>query len=589
MWPGLSVRAGLASIMVVVAGLASLPLGWAQDEATAMAKAIAAFAKGDLATAADQCSEVMFSDAEPGIRSRAYAMLALGYHLQDRPDAVDRTLDLNDLCAETEDLERAVLLPVLGHLAGKQSAAAMTEALDQATPDWQAFGLLCQYVVALRENAAEPETLNRLGKEYAAATAIMTGKDWGAAWKGRIVHWQRCLLEKKAQAPLEPLVAKWLPAAEPELEPVVEATPGPAHTPRREIVAAVNRVVELYLENRRADAEQAAVKAAGELRDLAPADAPVAGKILGYLAGDAKVSPQDIFSAAQTNPQLWALGCVAMFVRDVAVADSAGNLAATRLLHHLDNYHGNLALIQDEGGITGWEKRTREWESWCTGRFARRPGLPLLLASRSLAGSAASPVAPAVAVPMLSTVTLEQFSAGREERYQNRPRPASLSFDAAAFNRYVATLPPAVQAVEKRRFEVVARVKHQLAKIFERNPYRGEIFFRSGPRRGMIAMANENLLYFKRSDRAKGERYEWSDLDFAQYPAFFEHFAKMRMSVTAGQVTREERQFNAANDYLGLALLCDWFGHYEQALTHAKRAVELAPNIEAEASELLLP
>ncbi len=581
----------LAVICLLAAGIPLL----AQTPTT---QAIAArFAEVQLDAAMEQCSELVFSeDADPMDRARAVAMLALAYHLQDLPDATDRIGQLQEVCADDDHLDRALLLPVLAFLAGEQPAAAMTAAMDSATPDWQAFGLLCQYVVTVRANP-DPRVLHGIYRDYADATAIMARGDWAAAWTGRLPQWQRSLQDKQELTPMEPFVARRIPDQNREQEAAAQAQAARAAT-----FAAVGRIVEAYLENRTAEAAKQAREAAQGLGGLTPPETDAFRKLLAYLGGDRDTSSRDIFQRAQSDPPLWAIACIAMFARDVAAAKDATALDQVMLLNHLDNFHGNLGHARSEPAVAQWEKQSREWEAWCTGSFAARPGLPPLLASRSGKGAAATPAAASPAPPMsaaapnpagnfppLADITPEQFAEGRDERYKGRPRPADLTFDEAQMKRYLASLPAELQEVEGKRAEIVGKIKPHLVHIFARNPYRGEIKLRTRTRRGIISMANENILVFKSTERGKPQRIKWSDLAVDQYAAFLEHFARQRMGASAGQIGPEERKLNAANDYLAMALIMDWYGLYDKALKHAQQAVATAPAIEASAARLVLP
>lgn len=560
----------------------------AQDEpatvATGMNQTVRLLAEAKLDEAVAQCTELIASDADPMTKARVYGMMALTYYLQDCADAAERVQDLYGLCAEDETLDRAALLPALGYLAGTQSAAAMTTALQSATPDWMAFGILCQYVLELRANQ-DSQALHARYREYADAVAMMASTDWVAAWAKRVPHWQQCLQERTRTLPLEPLIANRIP----DLAKEQDAN-------RRILVArqlaflAINGVINHYLENQPEAAIAAARQTFAERPDLAPADATGIDLIFAYLAGDRGITPRELFQSCQANPKVWAIGCIAMFVRDLAVA-VPGQLPQAVLLSHLDNFTGNLQSVQDEGDVVVWASHTPLWEQWCTGNFAAMAELPPLLASRSQGGQALVAGSEASKFTTLAGLTPEEFALGREERYLNRPRPASLEFSSNQLNRYLETTPAELQDLERRRFKVVSAIKPQLVKIFERNPYRGVVVMNNGTKNGAIVRANENILVFKRNERSKhSERILWTDLAFEQYCVFFEHFAKVRLAISAGgESTAEDRQFDAANDYLGLALLCDWYGHYAKALEYAQRAVTISAKIDAAAAALLRP
>jgi len=584
----------LPAIMAACLLAASMP---SRGQATATSGIVGLFAEARLDAAMEQCSELAFSDDASALeRARAVAMLALTYHLQDLPDAADRIGQLREVCADDARLDRPVLLPVLAYLAGEHSAEAMTTALDKATPDWQAFGILCRYVMAARANP-DPRALHSLYRDYADATVILRG-DWAAAWADRITEWQRSLQDRQAISPMEPFVAARLA----ERAGQAEASDR-SQAANEAAFAAVDAIAKAYLDNRPADAQGLARKASQALDALPAPEAEAFRKVFAYLAGDRGITSRDIFQRAQANPRLWSLACVAMFARDVAATKDTAALDQVMLLNHLDNFHANLGQSRDAPSIAAWEAQTRAWEAWCTGNFAARPDLPPLLASRSGKGAApananASPspqatsaaLPPAGNFPPIAEVTPEGFAEGRDERYKARPRPADLTFDDAQLKRYLASLPPELQEVERKRAEIVAKVKPHLVHIFARSPYRGDIRLRTRTRRGIISMANENILVFKSTEKGKPQRIKWSDLAIEQYVAFLEHFARQRLGASAaGQISPEERKLNAANDYLAMALVCDWYEQYDKALRLAQRAAETAPAIEASAARLILP
>jgi hypothetical protein len=109
-------------------------------------------------------------------------------------------------------------------------------------------------------------------------------------------------------------------------------------------------------------------------------------------------------------------------------------------------------------------------------------------------------------------------------------------------------------------------------------------------RKGVVYMANENILRLKKSVRSKrGKNYKWSDISFSQYPAFLEYFATRRLRMPgAGLHSRKEMKKNAANEYLAAAILSDWFGYYENALRYAKRAVDIYPDMKKQVSRMML-
>ena len=91
-------------------------------------------------------------------------------------------------------------------------------------------------------------------------------------------------------------------------------------------------------------------------------------------------------------------------------------------------------------------------------------------------------------------------------------------------------------------------------------------------RRGTIAMGNDNFLVMRR------KRYKWENIAIPFFEEFMTYYAKQRLTTDGiANNTLEERRADAAEDYLGIAILYDWVGDYEKALDFAKRAVTICP------------
>ena len=68
-----------------------------------------------------------------------------------------------------------------------------------------------------------------------------------------------------------------------------------------------------------------------------------------------------------------------------------------------------------------------------------------------------------------------------------------------------------------------------------------------------------------------------------------EFYAQRRMKIIgAGGKSRTAIKKDAANDFFGAAILCDWFGDYENALKYAKEAIKNNPLIKKSVSNMIL-
>ena len=103
-------------------------------------------------------------------------------------------------------------------------------------------------------------------------------------------------------------------------------------------------------------------------------------------------------------------------------------------------------------------------------------------------------------------------------------------------------------------------------------------------------MANSNYLVYKKSTRSKrSQRVYWKDLKFEQYAEMMEFYGDRKKKMTgAGKITAADMKREAANDFFGAALLCDWFGDYENALRYAKKTIENNPAMKDSISKMLL-
>ncbi len=194
----------------------------------------------------------------------------------------------------------------------------------------------------------------------------------------------------------------------------------------------------------------------------------------------------------------------------------------------------------------------------------------------------------------LKTVSVEDFAASREV-FKKRPQPSGLNFDDAAVAKYISSLPAELQKREGDRYGNIKKVKFYLISLFERNQYDGSMLLAKGAPKGkpvkrhlMVTMANEKFLVTKTSQQSKPVRCGWGDLDFGQYPEFFEYFIAKKSAATGGNVSKADISRNVARDYLLLAMLCDWYGQYEEALDYARKSIESNPKIEGLANSLLI-
>ncbi|HBC87851.1 MAG TPA: hypothetical protein DCZ94_12925 [Lentisphaeria bacterium] len=166
----------------------------------------------------------------------------------------------------------------------------------------------------------------------------------------------------------------------------------------------------------------------------------------------------------------------------------------------------------------------------------------------------------------------------RREFAAKRPRPENYIFTQAAFNSYVATIPEDKRELEEKRFKQLGGIKDYMCRLMERNTYPKPVSLKGGSRSSGI-MVNPNYIAAKSGSRYK--RLGWDSLPVNEAANILAHFAAMRLKITnVPGVSKDELKRMAAEDYLRIGMLCDWYEEYDDAVKYAKKAVEADPKIE---------
>lgn len=552
-------------------GLLFLPL-ISKGENAEFSEAVKASEEGKVKNVIIDCGKIITTETDPAILSKAYTMLAIGYTLEAEDTARDRCFGLFDLLPE--EVGKTPAAPIIRLLAGDLKRNDLEKKIVDFPQDWKAVAYICMYLSAIRDK----EKINELYsycKKYQDNIIGLPKDDWAVAWNPRLVKWQTWMQSGKGeQEQLENLIAIS------GLKPKVKNT----EEDQNKRFEAVSGIIKLYLQNQTAKAKEEAVK---EKTTFSATSAPIY-TVLDYLSGNNLITPEKIFEQTKTNAAIWALATVAMFAKTLSDAKEPNK---QQLYYYVDNYNGNYQFFKSIPPIANWKPSIDRWRKWLDSGFKQSDSLEPLLLSKSKK-TANSPAAIANnPVKDITTVTAEEFAEGRAEKYKGRQKPDSMEFSDAVFNKYLSSLPEKLRATEKLRYTNVKNIKPYLVRVLERSPYpHGLITKTKNMRSGVIYMANENILRYKKSSKTKkGTSYKWEDLAFEQYPAFMEYYAKRRLGISgAGQNSKKKFQQDAATEYLGMAILCDWFGHYEDALKYAQRAVEICPEINSQVSRMML-
>lgn len=505
------------------------------------ADAVKASRNGNVNGLITNCGNIITGETDSNTLAKTYAMLALGYTLQAGNDAKDRCAGLIDLVPD--DVAKTPALPIIRLLAGEIKPDQLSKELASAPKDWQAVGAIAKYLDGVRSKAKLKE-LYGYTQEY-KSDIIGMPDNWAKAWDSRLITWHTWIQTGKGdKAKLEKLIAA---------NGAVKAVAKQPDTEQTEDFDSVSQVIKLYLQNKPKQAREAAVNAKTK---YSATSAPLY-VVLDYLSGNKMVTQEKIFEATSSKASVWALATVAMFAKSLSDSPAPNK---QMLYYYIDNYKGNYKFLKKFPEITAWKPNVDRWRKWLDSGFKKdaASGLePLLLAKSGGNGAQGASGEQKVASKDITEMELEEFQTGREELYGKRPRPTTMEFNDDVFKKYLQTLPKEKLSMENARYKTVKGIKHFIVRILERSPYPNGLITKHGKKRGVIYMANINIVRVKKSTRSKkGRSYKWDDVAFEQYPAFMKYFADRRLKVIgAGQKSHKQIQNDAAMEYLGMAIL----------------------------------
>ncbi len=556
-------------IFIVVATVAlswwCLPVKSADAELAPLAKAISAGNPSDLGGKASELAGN--SDVPIELRAKAYALLAFSYFLEGGDDAKDKCSILAGAIPDEGQCAYAAVLAEF--LAGECDEAHLNEALADADKEWKAVGKLAKFLIAI-SNDSPPKTLIACFRAYRDALSGCEADTWASAWLNRVPTWNAWLIRGQGDPKtLEPTIAS---------HGIKQQKHGPVVDDRKKRLQAVADVLDLYLKDDIVSAQKLAadwkIKLTGD--DNAPARLA-----LDYLAGSKSITADQLFQATGKDAALWMETCVGMFVVELA---NAKKLDKNTLVCYINNIQGNAKFLTNTPNLARWGQAAKKWQQWVEGGFKKMDGLEPLLAKKCI-----------LPPKDLATSTLEEFIADREKNFPNRPKLVGLRCRGAELDAHLASLPENRRKVEELRYKTIQDIKEHVIRMLERNPYPKGILVRSRrddgkviKRTGTIAMGNSNFLVLRKGHR-RGKRYKWDDIAIPFYEQFFNFYANQRVhSNGAANVTKEEMQQNAAEEFLGIAILYDWVGEYEKAYQYAQKAIKTCPKIKRKVSAYML-
>ena len=541
--------------------------------------------QGNIKEAIDSCAETLYTSDNESENAKLNVIISMLLLLDQNPNATDRLNAIQNFMLDKSDPDEKNARTLLGYLGKQISGNKLIEQMRQADPNWQATALVARYIRILKELGVKPKLLNQCIIKYMEISDKLQPEDWGNIWKKRMIFWHNSLQNKdENMSGLEPLIAK--------------AKEDALNGPLKEQLAEINKIIIELLQNKKItatkDAKRALVILGPPKRD--PANIPYA-KLLDYLGG-AQITPKELFQSTIQHPDFFLLTTIAVVVKKMSDA-KPGDISKSELITYLDNYDKNINNTQQEL-VLKWQPLVKKWEKWCSADFPYSPSLKPLTAahSRAIAVKNKEKLARQAALAVYSKLKMSQslnrvsMNDYKKMRvlFSNRPHPASMEFTNTSMKDYVSSLPLELQQGEWSRIRYMNVFKKNMIDNLNFSQYHGSIRLKSRSITGKVLKADNNFITIKSSYGTK--KYKWGDIKPDQYITFTENYIKNNIG---GKVRGKDNMFSSmeatgkvlAKEYRMLAIFCDWYGKYPEALKFGKKA-DTYPSSRGATCKLLL-
>ena len=323
--------------------------------------------------------------------------------------------------------------------------------------------------------------------------------------------------------------------------------------------------------------------------------------ILRYFSAG-KIAPDNLREQLSEDEHLKSVGEIAIFVKELY---DKGEDATIRESYR--NYSSNIDRLNDDfWGKQSFVDRIHVWHDWIflgnstseleplINASAKNKATNELKKSRGIVKRRATKVTvrknlkSQTKIKLDPNLSLKDLSANWLENNRSfasvRPRPKDLTFTNSAIQSYLNRLPKKYQSIEAERVNQISPLKGHLCSMMLHMSYgKTTIKRRRGRSVTGTIMANKKYLSV-RNNKSKRVRVMWQDVHFDQFVTFLNHYVGLRGNSDAGTtVSKSKQRREAAWGYLRIAILCDWYGKYKDAVKYTLRAVAKDPGIKDEA------
>ncbi|HOK04601.1 MAG TPA: serine/threonine-protein kinase [Victivallales bacterium] len=187
----------------------------------------------------------------------------------------------------------------------------------------------------------------------------------------------------------------------------------------------------------------------------------------------------------------------------------------------------------------------------------------------------------------ISLLTPEWLENDRSTFATNRPKPSNYTFTPSQIENYISSISPERKSSEQIRIQQVASIKNYICQLLARSNYPKTITTIDGKSYTGKLMLNPNYISLEKA--GKFQRRQWSDLPPSQLANIMDYFAGLRLKVSDAVGTSEQtRKKEAAQDYLRIAMLYDWYGDYQNAVKYCKKSMAVYPEAEKSVKRFIM-
>ena len=364
--------------------------------------------------------------------------------------------------------------------------------------------------------------------------------------------------------------------------------------------AALQLAIARYLNNDKNAANKCGVISDRLISTGVERDDP-AMAILRYLSAG-PINPSNLRDQLTGETELKLIGGVAIFVKEVF---NTGSDSEIRTAYRNFSSYSNSVNDKYWGNLS-WKSRIGKWHDWLFLGKGNAASMEPLIASKRKAS--ASPKQGTNTSSRPARVVSKRTSSPRSVKVRQhdsslslgdltpdwlkdhrkfaskRLKPLDYVFTDSAVAAYLTQLPKKYVSSETNRVNQITPLKSHLISMMLHMHYGNtNIKRRRGrPVFGSI-MANRNYLSVKLKS-GKRIRIMWKDVHFDQFVKFLNHYARLRGEADAGStVSKSKQKRESAWEYLRIAILCDWYGKYKDAVRYTRKAVSVDKGIENEA------